>query len=133
MQKTKYVIISSSVPSLVHRTDSRAAPISSRSPPVCTELQVPSVMSQPKMQTFPFSHVRFGRRSVVKQVQVLLVVAIGFHHQQRNNFCDEQQQNIEWSGLSSDMCCITALPFGGPGRDVHYTLSGVKGQCPPCG
>jgi hypothetical protein len=79
------------------------------------------------MQTFLLSHVRLGRRSVVKQVQVLLVVATGLHHQQRNNFRDEQQQNAEWSELSTDMCCFIALPFGGPGRGVHYTPPGVTG------
>jgi hypothetical protein len=33
------------------------------------------------------------------------------------------------------MCCFTARPFGGPGRGVHYTHSGVTetGQCPLCG
>jgi len=84
------------------------------------------------MQTCPFSHVRLGR-SVVTQVQALLVVAIGLHHQQRNNFRDEQQQNAEWSGFSGDMCYFTVLPFGGPGRGGHYMPSEVTGQCPLCG
>jgi hypothetical protein len=41
------------VPLFVHRMDSIAAPVLSSSPPICLELYVPSVMSVPKMQTFP--------------------------------------------------------------------------------
>ena len=48
-----------SVPSFVCRKDGKAFPVLSSSPPVCLELYVPTVMSEPKTQTFPLlsSHV----------------------------------------------------------------------------
>jgi len=48
------------MPSFVHRMECEGVPFLSSSPPVCLELYVPSVMSEPKTQTFPLlsPHVR---------------------------------------------------------------------------
>ena len=67
---------------------------------------------------------------LVSTVQAVVVVTFRLHNQQSNNFREEQHQNAQWSGLPSDMCCLTAFPFGGPGKGVHCTHSGVRGQCP---
>jgi len=59
-----------------------------------------------------------------------MVVAIGLHNQQINNFRKEQHQNAKWSGLSSDVCCFIAFPFGSPHKGVHYTPLRIRRQCP---
>jgi hypothetical protein len=56
----------------------------------------------------------------VSTVQAVVVVTICHNNQQSNNFPDEQHQNAQWSVLRSDMCCLTAFPFGGPGKWVQY-------------
>jgi len=40
--------------------DNKAAPFSSSSPEACLELYVPSVMSEPKTQTFPLLSAHVG-------------------------------------------------------------------------
>ena len=102
--------------------DSEAAPISSSSPPVYLELCDPSEISQPKTQHFRFNHVRLGKRSIVTQMQVLLVVSTRLHSLQSKDFREEQQQDSKWCGLSSDGCWSTSFPFEGP-----------WGLCPLCG
>jgi hypothetical protein len=68
-----------------------------------------------------------GMMLLVSTVQAVVVVTIRLHHQQSNNFPQEQHQNAQWSRLRSDMCCLTAFPFGGPGKWVQCTHSGGKG------
>jgi len=121
-----------SVPLFVRRTESKPAPISSRSPSVCLELYVPSVMSVKKRKHFCFSYVRLRRSSIAKQVQVLLVVANCLHMQQSNTSGDEQLQNSKWSGFYSNMCWFTAFPFGGSGEVVPHPIGGKgDGGCWP--
>jgi hypothetical protein len=61
IQKLKYCD-NLSIQLFVDRTDNIAAAISSSSPPVCLELHVPSVMSVPKMETFPLQSRQVGEK-----------------------------------------------------------------------
>jgi hypothetical protein len=42
-------------------------------------------------------HVRYRRRSIVKEVQILSVMSIGPLHQQSDNSCKMQHENVTWS------------------------------------
>jgi hypothetical protein len=63
----------------------------------------------------------------------LVIVAIHLHNQQSNNFREEQQQNAKWSGLARYVCSFPAFTVGSPNKGVHYTPSGLRGQCPQAG
>jgi len=94
--------------------DSESAQISSSSPPVCLGLYVPSVMSQPKTQTFLLQSRQVGEKVLRQKVKILLVVSIRLHNQQSNDFQEEQQQqDAIWSGISSGVL-IHCFSLWGP-------------------
>jgi len=60
-------------------------------------------------------------------------VAIRLDNQQSNNFCEEQQQNANWSGLTCYVCCFPDFPIESPSKGMNYTPSGLRGQGPQAG
>ena len=110
--------------------DIKAVPFSSSSPPVCFVLYVPSVMLQPKTQTFLLLSPHVGKK--VHHQNCLKTGGSSNSSPQpvSNNFHEEEQQNAKWSGLSRYVCSFTAFHIGGPNKGVHYTPSGFRDQCP---
>ena len=74
-----------------------------------------------------FSNVRFRRRSIVKSVCVIVVVAVSLHHQQSDNFCKIQKKNAKWIGA-----VIYVGHFISSGAPVYvcYTALRSRGACP---
>ena len=121
------------MPSFVHRMESEAVPFLSSSRPVCLELYVPSVMSEPKTQTFPLLSPHM-RENVCRQNFLRTGDRSNSSPQPAsNNFRKEQQLNTKWSGLTRYLCSFPALPVGSPSKSVNYTPSGLRGQCPQAG
>jgi hypothetical protein len=111
-----------------------AVPFSSGSPPVCLELYVPSVKSEPKTQTFLLLSPHVGenvRRQNCRRTGHSSEIRL--HNQESNNFLEEQQENTKWSGLARYVFTFPAFPVWNPNKGLHYTPSGLRGQCPQAG
>jgi hypothetical protein len=96
---------------------------------VCLVRSVPFVLSVPKTQHFGFSNIRFRRRPSFKSVYVIVVVAVGLHHQQSDNFCKIQKENAEWTWTVIYVrCFIVFLSSGAPCLGVYYTSLRARGR-----
>jgi len=103
----------------VHRMECEAVPFSSSSPPVCLELYVPSVMSEPKTKTFLLLSRHIGETVHLQNCLRTGGSSDRLHNQQCNNFSEVQQQDAKWSGRWDYVCSFTAFPVGGPNKVVN--------------
>ena len=71
---------------------------------------------------FSLSHVKWGQRSLIKSVKVVMVLSVSLHHQRCYNFCKIQQEIAKWTGAVVSLCLfsVSFLP-GGPCKCVYYT------------
>jgi len=61
-------------------------------------MQCPIFIIIARNKHFGLSHVKLGRRSLVKSVKVGMVISVSPHHQQCYNFCKIQQEDAKWTG-----------------------------------
>jgi hypothetical protein len=82
----------------------------------------------PKHKHFGFSNVMFRRRSIVKSVYVVLIVAVSFHHQQTDNFCKIQKKNAKWTWAVIYVWRFIVLYSGRPSKCVLHCSEGKRGM-----
>jgi hypothetical protein len=76
-----------------------------------------------KQKHFRFSNVRYRRRSIVKKVQVLLVISICLLHQQNDNSCKMQHENTICSQVFTYVGChVLSLDLTLISLGVHVGL-----------
>jgi len=67
-----------------------------------------------KHKHFGLSNVRFKRGSIIKSLYVLMVVEVSLYHQQSDNICKIQKENVEWTWANIYVWCFIVLLSSGP-------------------
>jgi hypothetical protein len=101
------------------------------SPQVCLELCVPSVMSEPKTQTF-----RLLSRHIGKKVRLHSCLRWYYRFVSTTSKVTISVKNSSRTvrGVNSGVMCVcvcvcssTVFPVGGPSKGLHYTPLGFRG------
>ena len=83
-----------------------------------------------KHKHFGLSHVRFGRRSLVKSVKVVIVISVSLHHQQCYNSAKYNRITLSGLELSSHCGVLLFLFLLGPPVKLCTTPLRAKGTSP---